>query len=206
MSDPPLVYVVDDDPGIRRSLASLLESENLDTEICASGEEFLDTYDPKRAGCLILDVRLRRASGLDLQDELRRRRIALPIIVVAGHGDVATTVRAFRGGALDFLEKPLDPQQLIATVRRAIDSDQQNRETSAGRESVATRLARLTPRERQVMEQLIEGKISKEIAWSLGVSPRTVEGHRRRILEKMDVGSATELTRLVTRAEQGRDG
>jgi len=154
-------------------------------------------YDPDRPGCLLLDVRLAGRNGLDIQDELRQRGHALPIIVLTGHGDVPTSVRAFRGGALDFLEKPVPPRALVRRIREALQIDEESRRTGLERESAARRFARLTPRERQVASHLVEGKTSKEIAQSLGISTRTAEGHRSRALEKMDVESVVQLARQL---------
>ena len=192
------VFVVDDNPSVRKSLQALIEAAGLAVETYASAAEFLAAYDVKRAGCLVLDVRLRGQSGLDLQDELRRRNAVLPIIVMTGHADVPTTVRAFKGGAVDFLQKPVSPKKLVAQIREAIEVDQRARGAEAERASVADRVAQLTPRERQVMELLATGSSSKEIAMALGLSVRTVEGHRREVLRKMDVDSAVQLARAIT--------
>jgi FixJ family two-component response regulator len=194
----PTVFVIDDNPAVRRSLQALVEATGLAAETYASGQEFLATYDAKRAGCLVLDVRLRGESGLDLQDELRRRHATLPIIVMTGYADVPTSVRAFKGGAVDFLRKPVAPKKLIAQVQQAIEIDRRARAVAAQRGIVANRIAQLTPRERQVMELLAVGNTSKEIATSLGSSVRTVEGHRRTVLRKMEVDSAVQLARTIT--------
>lgn len=197
MTAGPTVFVVDDNVGVRNSLRALLESAGLAVETYASGEEFLAAYDPERPGCLVLDVRLGRSSGLDLQDDLRRRKASLPIIVLTGHGNVPTSVRALKAGAVDFLQKPAPPTLLLERIRAALDSDRQARAMTTEHAVVAERLARLTPREREVMELLIAGKASKEIADAMHVSVRTVEGHRRMVLSKMDVSSAAQLVRTV---------
>ena len=197
MTTAATVFVVDDNAGVRKSLRALFESADLAVETYASAEEFLAVYDPDRAGCLLLDVRLRHGSGLDLQDELRRRKTTLPIIVLTGHGTVPTSVRALKAGAVDFLQKPAPPKVLLERVRTAIEVDRQTRATAAEGEVVAEQLAHLTPREREVMELLIAGKTSKEIAAVLGVSVRTVEGHRRVVLSKTKVSSAAQLVRVV---------
>ena len=200
MTGEATVFVVDDNVGVRQSLSALLESAGIAVETYASAEEFLAAYDPERAGCLVLDVRLRHSSGLDLQDELRRRKAMLPIIVLTGHGNVPTSVRAMKAGAVDFLQKPAPPKLLLERIRAAIDSDRQARAVTADSAVVKSRLARLTPREREVMELLIAGKASKEIAAAMNVSVRTVEGHRRRVLSKMHVTSAAQLVRTVLSA------
>ncbi len=194
----PTVFVIDDNPGVRKSLQALVEATGLAVETYTSGREFLATYDAQRAGCLVLDVRLRRESGLDLQDELRGRNATLPIIVMTGYADVPTSVRAFKGGAVDFLRKPVPPKKLIAQVREAIEIDRRTRSLAAQCGLVADRIAQLTPRERQVMELLAVGNSSKEIATSLGSSVRTIEGHRRTVLRKMEVDSAVQLARAIT--------
>jgi FixJ family two-component response regulator len=202
MTAAATVFVVDDNVGVRKSVRALLESAGLAVETYASGEDFLAAYDPARAGCLVLDVRLRHASGLDLQDELRRRKAVLPIIVLTGHGNVPTSVRALKAGAVDFLQKPVPPTVLLERIRAALEIDRQARATITERAPVMGRLARLTPREREVLELLVAGHTSKEIAAALHVSVRTVEGHRRMVLSKMQVSSATQLVRIVLSARE----
>jgi len=206
MTTEPTVFVVDDNVGVRRSLRALLKSAGLAVETYASGEEFLAAYDPERPGCLLLDVRLRHRSGLDLQDDLRRRKALLPVIVLTGHGTVPTSVRAMKAGAVDFLQKPAPPKLLLERIRAALDSDRQARAVTIERAAVRERLARLTPREREVMELLIAGKTSREIAQAIHVSVRTVEGHRRIVLSKMNVSSATQLVRTVLAAREVTPG
>lgn len=202
MTAEPTVFVVDDNVGVRKSLHALLESAGLAVEAHASSEEFLAAYDPDRPGCLVLDVRLRHSSGLDLQDELRRRQALLPIIILTGHGNVPTSVRALKAAAVDFLQKPVPPKLLLERVRAAIASDRQARAVTSEHSVVLERLARLTPRERQVMELLVGGRTSKEIAAAMAVSVRTVEGHRRMVLSKMGVASAAQLVRVVLSARR----
>jgi two-component system response regulator FixJ len=197
MTAEATVFVVDDNVGVRKSLRALLESAGFAVETYASAEEFLAAYDPERPGCLVLDMRLRHGSGLDLQDDLRQREAMLPIIVLTGHGNVPTSVRALKAGAVDFLQKPAPPKLLLGRIRAAIDSDRRARMVTTERAVVIERLARLTPREREVMELLVAGKTSKEIAAAMNVSVRTVEGHRRMVLSKMHVTSAAHLVRTV---------
>jgi len=197
MTPRTTVFVVDDNVAVRTALRALLESSGLAVETYASGEEFLAAYDPARPGCLVLDVRLRRSSGLDLQDELRRRKATLPIIVLTGHGNVPLSVRALKAGAVDFLQKPTPPKVLLERIHAALESDRRARAASTERGAMMERLARLTPRERQVMQLLIAGNTSKEIAAAMSVSVRTVEGHRRSVLTKMNVSSAAQLVRSV---------
>jgi FixJ family two-component response regulator len=198
MSADPTVFVVDDNVGVRNSLCALMKSAGLSVETYESGEEFLAAYDPGRPGCLVLDVRLRAgASGLDVQDELIERKAMLPIIVLTGHGTVPTSVRALKAGAVDFLQKPVPPKVLVERIRAAIEADQQARDAAKEHDEVRSRAARLTPREREVMKLLVDGKTTKEIAYDLHLSARTVEAHRRTVLRKMNVTSAAQLVRVV---------
>ena len=199
---PPTVFVVDDNPGVRRSLKALVEAEGMAVRTFATASEFLAAYDPGESGCLVLDIRLRGGrNGLDIQDELRRRHATLPIIVVTGYGDVPTSVRAFKGGAVDYLEKPVPPKRLTERIRACIEIDRRAREVALRRSALADRIAQLTPRERTVMDLLALGKSSKSIAVTLHISVRTVESHRRTVLRKMDVSSAAELARAVAGLE-----
>jgi len=193
----PTVFVVDDNPGVRKSIQALVEAAGLRAETYASAGEFLAAYDAERPGCLVLDIRLRGESGLDLQDELHTRAATLPIIIITGYADVPAAVRAFKGGAVDFLRKPVPPKMLVAQIKAAIEADRRTREATAQRDAVTAHVAHLTPRERQVMELLAVGKSSKEIATALALSVRTVEGHRRNVLRKMDVESAVQLARAI---------
>jgi two-component system, LuxR family, response regulator FixJ len=198
MTSETTVFVVDDSVSVCQSLRALLESAGLAVETYTASEEFLAVYDPARAGCLVLDVRLRHGkNGLDLQDELRRRKATLPIIVLTGHGNVPNSVRALKAGAVDFLQKPAPPKLLLERIRTALETDRQARATMAEHAAVLARLARLTPREREVMELLVAGQTSKDIATALRLSVRTVEGHRRMVLLKMDVPSAAHLVGIV---------
>jgi FixJ family two-component response regulator len=192
------VFVVDDNLGVRNSLCALMESIEFAVEAYASGEEFLAAYDPECPGCLVLDVRLRAGeSGLDLQDELRRRSAMLPVIVLTGHGDVPISVRALKAGAVDFLQKPIQPQILVEKVRHAIIIDRRARDAAMAHADVRARIKRLTPRESEVMDRLVKGETSKEIAYDLKLSVRTVEAHRRAVLRKIGVTSAAQLVRAV---------
>jgi two-component system response regulator FixJ len=202
MTAEPTVFVIDDNPGVRRSLQALGEAAGLPVETYASAREFLERCDPQRPGCLVLDVRLRSESGLDLLEELRRRRMTMPIIVMTGYGDVPSSVRAFKGGAIDFLQKPVPPKKLLERIRDALEIDRQARATAAQRTVVVDSIAHLTPRERQVMDLLALGNSSKEIATTLKISLRTVEGHRRVVLRKMGVSSAAQLARRVARLDK----
>ena len=198
----PPVFVIDDNPGFRRSLQSLLEAARLPVETFASAQDFLERYDGRRPGCIVLDIRLRGESGLDLQEELRGRQVTLPIIVMTGYGDVPTSVRAFKGDAIDLRQKPVPPNKLLERIREALEIDRQARATAGQHAIVFDDIARLTPRQRQVMDQLALGSSCKEIAAALKISVRTVEVHRRVVLRKMGVSSVAHLARAVARLER----
>ena len=197
-----VVYVVDDDAAVRDGLKWLIESVELQVAPCASAQAFLETYDRSRPGCLVLDVRLRGMSGLDLQAELARRDISIPTIVVTGHGDVPMAVRAMKLGAIDFVEKPFNDQELLERIQNAIEADQQARRGDQERAEASALLATLSPREKEVLDLLVLGKANKEVADQLGLSTRTVEGHRARLMEKLACGSLAEMVRLSLRAGQ----
>jgi FixJ family two-component response regulator len=194
----PTVFVVDDVASVRRSLQALLDSAGFRAQTYASASKFLEAYRPDQPGCLVLDLRLGAESGLDLQEELRRRQATLPVIFITAHGSVPASVRALKAGAIDFLEKPIRPNTLLARVGEAMESDRRAREAAEVHASVARRLACLTPREQEVARRVARGESSKEIAAALGGSARTVEGHRRSILRKMEVSSAAALARLLS--------
>src|SRR5215468_2563010 len=194
------VFVVDDDPALRTSLETLLGTAGLQAETFASGREFFDAYAPDRPGCLVLDLRLRDESGMEVLDRLRAEHASLPVIMLTAHGDVPTSVHALKGGAIDFLEKPVRPTVLIARIREALELDRSSRETRAAASAVEELAKRLAPRERQIAALLMAGKRSKEIASALGIGVRTVEVYRARLLDKMKVSSAAELTAVLLRA------
>lgn len=194
----PTVFVVDDDQGVRKALHALASASGLAVETFASADEFLAQLDPRRPGCLVLDIRLGSVSGLDLQDDLRQRGCTMPVIMITAYGNVPTSVRAMRGGAIDFLQKPFPPRLLLDRIREAINIDRENRAVARKRARIEARIASLTPREREIMELLVTTGTSKEIAQKLDLSVRTVEGHRREVLRKMEVGSATQLVRALS--------
>ena len=195
-----VVYVVDDDDAVRDGLKWLIESVDLQVAPCPNAQTFLEAYDGSRPGCLVLDVRLRGMSGLDLQAELARRDISIPTIVVTGHGDVPMAVRAMKLGAIDFVEKPFNDQELLERIQKAIEGDLEARRGDRERAEACALLATLSPREREVLDLLVLGKANKEVADQLGLSTRTVEGHRARLMEKLACGSLAELVRLSLRA------
>jgi two-component system, LuxR family, response regulator FixJ len=198
----PTVFVVDDNAGVRKSLQALVEAAGIPVETYASASEFLAKFDVHRPGCLILDVRLRGTNGLELQDDLRRLGSILPVLVMTGYADVPTSVRAFKGGAIEFLRKPVPPRELLERIRGALEANRRANETKLQHDLVAGRVAQLTPRERQVMELLAVGNSSKQISTALRVSVRTVEGHRRNVLRKMSVDSAVQLARAIASLSQ----
>lgn len=194
---PFSVFVVEDDDGVRESLCALLGANGYDTVPCSSAEEFLDTYDPDEKACLLLDLRLPGMSGVQLQAHLNENDISLPIIVVTAHGDVPVAVQSMRSGALDFIEKPPMADHLLEAVNAAGCLLFDRAPPVISKRVVANRLAKLTDREREVLQHLLLGKLNKEIANELGVSQRTVEGHRSRIREKMHARGIADLIRMI---------
>jgi two-component system, LuxR family, response regulator FixJ len=191
------VFVVDDDEGVRNSLRFLLKSVGLPTRALSSASEFLDTYKPSQPGCLVLDVRMPGMSGLELQQQLNLRGATIPVIFITGHGDVPMAVEAMQHGAFDFLQKPFRDQDLIDRIQRALERDARNRSTLAQHGKIRERIASLTPREREVLTLMTQGKPNKVMAADLGVSQRTVEIHRARVMEKSGAASLAQLVRMV---------
>jgi RNA polymerase sigma factor (sigma-70 family) len=197
MSQDMTVFVVDDDQAMRGSLQWLIESVGMKVQTYESAQAFLDAYYPGRAGCLLLDVRMPGMSGLELQEYLVRREIRLPVIIITGHGDVSMAVKAMKAGAVDFIEKPFDDEELLNSIRNAVQHDEKRRALRARSADIAARMAELTPREHEVMGMVTDGKSNKEIATSFGVSAKTVEVHRARVMDKMRADSLAELVRLA---------
>jgi len=206
MNAEPVVFVVDDDEAMRNSLKWLIESTGMSVRTYGSADEFLANYYPGRAGCLLLDVRMPGMSGLELQGQLARQAIRLPVIIITGHGDVGMAVRAMKAGAVDFIEKPFNDEALLSSIRQALAFDERQRALQTQRAEIAARLAELTPREHEVMEMVTDGSPNKEIAAALGVTAKTVEAHRARVMEKMRAGSLAELVRMSLIASGGSDG
>lgn len=189
------VFIVDDDPSHRDSLQFLLESEGLEVRSFSSARDFLDGADPETPGCLLLDVQMPGMNGLELQQDLAEAKISLPIIFITGHGTVPMSVRAMRAGAVDFLEKPFDGQDLFNAIHRAIEQD---RHTRVEREKLraSTALIRsLSPREYEVFTLLVSGMLNKQVAYRLGITERTVKAHRGRIMQKLKADSLADLVR-----------
>lgn len=199
------VWLVDDEADIRDAVSFLLGTAGFEARTFASPAELLEQITPEHRGCLILDVRLPGMDGLELQTRLRESGVTMPILFISGHGDIPMAVRAVNAGALDFLEKPFDDEALLERVEQALAQD---REQAAHAEAVAQierRLENLTPREREVMEHMLQGKLNKIIAADLGMSVRTVEVHRARVLEKLGVRNSSEMVRQVLSTEAYRD-
>ncbi len=196
-----VVYVVDDDEAVRDSLKFLLESVGLKCLVFASALEFIDRHSPNQHSCVVADIRMPGMSGLDLQDELNRRGSTLPILFITGHGDVPMAVDAMKSGALDFIQKPFRDQELLDRINQALEQDQAHREDNRALAEIRDRMTRLTARETEVMERVVSGQANKVIALDLGVSQRTVEIHRARVMQKMGARSLAELVRMVGRVE-----
>ncbi|MBI3463967.1 MAG: response regulator transcription factor [Planctomycetes bacterium] len=193
----PTVFIVDDDTAVRESLCDLVQAIGLNVETHAGAQEFLDAYDPARPGCLVVDVRMPGMSGLALQEQLAARGVRIPLIMITGHADVPMAVRTMERGAFDFLEKPFRAQVLLDQIQRAIQRDQQIRQQERRRAQIAGRMALLTPRERAVLDRVLEGRANKVIAAQLGISKRTVEVHRAQVMHKLEVDSLAELMQQV---------
>lgn len=198
------VYIVDDDEAVRKALSLLVRSVGLNVESYPSAQNFLDAYKSHRPACLVLDVRMPGMSGLDLQDRLQTMELTLPVIIMTGHGDVPMAVRAMKAGAVDFVEKSsYNDQALLDRIQVALKRDREWQRRSMLQRDVNVRMATLTPRERQIMELFVGGKPAKAIAYDLGLSTKTVETHRTKVLEKMGARSLVELTRMVLEAKRG---
>jgi len=190
------VYIVDDDQAIRHAMELLMRSVGLDYEIFHSADDFLASHNSDRAGCLVLDIRMPGLGGLELQDKLNELGSTLPIIFITGHGDVPMAVEAMQKGAVDFIQKPFRDQELLDQVSEALKTDQERRSVRDQQAEVAGRIEKLTKREREVMDLVVTGKPNKVIAYELGVSQRTVEIHRSRVMEKMEARSLADLVRM----------
>ena len=202
--ETPIIFVVDDDQAVRLSTEMLIRSMGLRVESFDSAAEFLEDFDPQQPGCVILDIRMPGMSGLELQEHLNEMKASIPIVFVTGHGDVPMAVKAMKAGAVDFIQKPFRDQELIDRVHSALDEDREKREESAARGKINDRIKALTSREFEVMGLVVEGKPNKQIASDLGLSPRTVEIHRARVMQKMRAGSLADLVRLALRIRPPR--
>lgn len=201
----PSVYIVDDDQEVRYALRLLLESVGLQVEEYASAQKYLDQFNPEHAGCLILDIRMPGISGLELQARLQAEVLHPPIIIITGHGDVQMAVRAMQAGAMNFIEKPFNEQDLLDSVYRAIEIDAKERGKALKIADIKARLSYLTPREKEVMDRVAAGKRNKIIADELNVSQSTVEAHRKKVMEKMQANSISALMRMIITMESELD-
>lgn len=195
-----LVYIVDDDQAVREALSLLLEVRGLKAMAYPDAESFLDACDVTTSGCLVLDLRMPGMSGSQLQSELTRRGIDLPIVIVTAHGDVSSARAAFRGGAIDFIEKPVDPDALLVAVEDALSREATTRAQSESIADARARFDSLTERERQVVERTVSGLHNREIAHELGISSRTIEVYKARAMQKMGVKRIPDLVRVVMRS------
>lgn len=198
MADP--ILIVDDDADVRDSLRALLESAGFDVRDFDSAKATLAYDGLSQGACLIADIRMPDMDGLALQEELVRRKVGLPVIIVTGHGDVPLAVRAMKAGAVDFIEKPFDDELLLQSIKQALLLRHENRGQASLAQTAAARMASLTERERQVLECLVAGKANKVIAYELDISPRTVEIHRAHVMEKMQARSLSDVVRLALAA------
>jgi FixJ family two-component response regulator len=195
----PVVYLVDDDEAVRDALGMLFRSIGLKHEAYPSALDFLERYDPARHACLVADIRMPGLSGLELQQRLNEQRSEMPVIFITGHGDVPMAVTAMKSGAADFIQKPFRDQDLIDRINKALARDLERRKGRAEQDEIRGRIALLTPREREVMERVVRGQANKVIAMDLGVSQRTVELHRARVMRKLRMRSVAELVHAVDR-------
>lgn len=198
------VFIVDDDVAVRDALALLLGLKGYRTSIYSSAEDFLAAFRREWRGCLVLDIKMGGMSGLDLQARLNEQEAEIPIVVITGHGDAASARQALKSGAVDFLEKPIDDAQLVAAVAAALERDAKRRAERSVGDEVSTRLSRLTPRERQVMDLAAAGRHNREIGEALGISPRTVEVYKARLMEKLQARNLSELIRFALTADRER--
>ncbi len=197
MDQQPTVFLVDDDQSVSEALKWLIESVELQVQTFSSAIEFIESFDPAAEGCLVLDVRMPGMSGLELQENLATRQCGLPIIIVTGHADVPMCVRSFEGGAFAFLEKPINQQVLLETIYRAIEEDQQIRKRLLPTSDIAKGVARLTPRERDVMDLLVSGHSMKQVSAKLNISLPTCSKHRAKVLSKIDADNDVQLVKRI---------
>ena len=197
MQPKQVVYIVDDDEAIRKAIALLLKSANISAEEYVSADQFLAAYTPDKSGCLVVDVRMPGMSGLELQETLSRRQICLPVIIMTGHGDVAMAVKVMKAGAADFIEKPFKNQVLLDRIQYCLAQSSELQVSQQQRHVASERVALLTGREREVMDLLVAGKLNKQVAAELDISVRTVEAHRAKIMDKLQVKSLSEVVRMA---------
>lgn len=195
MDEPGTVFLIDDDPSVRDSLSLLLSLKGIRTQLFATAESFIETYRPEWHGCVLTDLRMPGMTGLELQTALHERRIDVPVVVLTAHGDVATARAALKNGAFDFLEKPIDDAMLVDVLRNALRVDRERRAAVTARTVTDQRTERLTQRERELLALIAAGHRNRDIARQLGISSRTVEVHKARIMEKLECSTLAELIR-----------
>jgi FixJ family two-component response regulator len=200
-----IVWVVDDDASVREALRSLIRSAGLRVETLASAQEFLARPRVEAPSCLVLDVRMPRVSGLDLQKRMAEISLQIPIVFITGHGDVPTSVRAMKAGAVEFLTKPFDDQDLLEAIQQAIKRDREARQHQAELGELRARYESLTPREREVMGRVVSGLLNKQVAAELGTSEITIKVHRAQVMHKMHAGSLADLVRMSEKLEIRRE-
>ena len=204
MSEHAQLYLVDDEPAVRKALSRLLRSAGYEVTAFGSAKEFMQQHLADAPGCLVLDVTMPEITGIELQEWLARTRSPLPIIFITGNGDIPTSVRAMKAGAVDFLTKPVKEADLLRAIEIALRRGRDTRQTRAEVNAIQERLATLTPREREVLEHVVSGQLNKQIAGDLGTVEKTIKVHRARVMEKMGVQSLAELARLAERMGIGR--
>lgn len=202
MNDNQTVFIVDDDEGVRDGLSLLLATVGVSCELYESAQEFLDAYDGEKRGCLVLDIRMPRMTGLDLQKKLQEMGSALPVIFITGHGDIPMAVEAMRRGALDFIRKPFREHDLLERINEALNIDEDAHRKALDRQEIEERLSTLSQREKEVFDRVADGQMNKVIAADLGISERTVEVHRGQVMKKLDVRTLAQLVRVKIEMEQ----
>jgi FixJ family two-component response regulator len=197
MNPKPTIHVVDDDEAMRDSLVWLLDDDRYEVRTYASGEDFLEQFAPAPPACVILDIRMPGISGVEVHERMARQGMVTPVVFVTGHGDVPMAVDAIKRGAFDFVEKPFNEAKLTSIIERALDKDARHAGQTAAQSEIAARLARLSPREREVLDLVVAGKMNKTIADVMNISIKTVEAHRAKVMEKMGARSLAELVQSV---------